>query len=535
LVAGVGTALSPCVLPVLPILLAGGATGRKPVRIVGGLVLSFSLFTLFATWLLSELGLPQDLLRNVAIGFLFLMAAVLLLPPLAQLIERALAIFSRLRPAGSGGGGFLLGVVLGLVFVPCAGPFLAAVSTAAARHQFGFRAVVAAFSYGIGAGIPMLAIAFGGREIAVHIRRNAVLVRNVAGVLVVAVAFGLVFHLDDHLTQISLPWTSYIQNHVEKSTDAQKQERKVSGERAALAPKKNVAGSNLPNYGAAPPILADGAWIDSKPLTLTQLHGKVVLVDFWTYSCINCLRTLPHLKSWYAAYHAKGLDIVGVHTPEFAFEHVTSNVEAAVKRLGIPYPVVQDNKYRTWDGYANEYWPAEYLIDRNGDVRYTSFGESDYDATQNAIRDLLGDTGVKAKTVPNLTPTEFQTPESYLGYARLERYAGSKPVPNREASYTFAKKLPLNDLSYAGRWTVAGEYITAGQSAALRLHFQADDIYIVLGGKGTVQTLIDGKPTGTLDVNSYRLYTVLAGKTSRNGVLELRFSPGVRAYSFTFG
>jgi cytochrome c biogenesis protein CcdA/thiol-disulfide isomerase/thioredoxin len=534
LIAGVGTALSPCVLPVLPILLAGGATGRKPVRIVGGLVLSFSLFTLFATWLLDKLGLPQDFLRNLAIGFLFLMAAVLLLPPLAQLIERALSVFSRLRPAGSSGG-FLMGITLGLVFVPCAGPFLAAIATAAARDHFGFRSVVAAFSYGIGAGIPMLAIAIGGRGIAARVRQKAVLVRNVSGVLVAAIALGLVFHLDDHLTQISLPWTSYIQNHVEKSTSAQKQERKVSGERAALAPKATVAGSNLPDYGAAPAILADGAWINSQPLDLSKLHGKVVLLDFWTYSCINCLRTLPHLKSWYAAYHAKGLDIIGVHTPEFAFEHVTSNVEAAVKRLGIPYPVVQDNKYRTWDGYANEYWPAEYLIDQKGDVRYTSFGEGDYDQTQNAIRDLLGDSGVEARSVPNLTPTEFQTPESYLGYARLARYTGSKIVPNHGANYTFAKSLPLNGLTYAGNWTVGGEYITAGQGAALRLHFQADNIYIVLGGSGTVQELIDGKPIGKLDVNSFRLYTVLAGKISRNGVLELRFSPGVRAYSFTFG
>ena len=534
LVAGVGTALSPCVLPVLPILLAGGATGRKPVRIVGGLVLSFSLFTLFATWLLDKLGLPQDILRNVAIGFLFLMAAALLLPPLAQLIERALAVFSRLRPAGSGGG-FLLGVTLGLVFVPCAGPFLAAIATAAARDHFGARAIVAAFSYGIGAGIPMLAIAFGGREIAARVRRNAVLVRNVSGALVAAVAVGLVFHVDDHLTQISLPWTTYIQNHVERSAAARKQERKVSGERAALAPKKKVVGSKLPDYGAAPPIVADGAWINSQPLELSQLHGKVVLIDFWTYSCINCLRTLPHLKSWYAAYHAKGLDIIGVHTPEFAFEHVTSNVRAAVKRLGIPYPVVQDNKYRTWDGYANQYWPAEYLIDQNGDVRYTSFGEGDYDKTQNAIRDLLADKGAKAKSVANLTPTEFQTPESYLGYARLQRYSGSPLQANHEASYTFAKSLPLNSLSYAGRWTIGGENILAGQGARLRLHFQADDIYIVLGGRGTVQALIDGKPTTTLKVDSYRLYTVLAGKTSRDGLLELRFSPGVRAYSFTFG
>jgi cytochrome c biogenesis protein CcdA/thiol-disulfide isomerase/thioredoxin len=534
LVAGLGTALSPCVLPVLPILLTGGATGRRPVRVVAGLVSAFTLDVLFASWILNKLGLPQDFLRNLAIGLLFLMAAVLLLPPLAQYIERALAVFSRLRPGGSGGG-FFLGITLGLVFVPCAGPFLGAIASAAARYHFGFRSIVGALSYGIGAGVPMLAIAFGGREIAARVRRNAVLVRNVSGAVVAAVALGLVFHLDDHLTQISLPWTTWVQKHVEDSSGARKQERKVSGEHAALAPKTNVAGSNLPDYGAAPAIEGDGAWIDSKPLTLAQLRGKVVLIDFWTYSCINCLRTLPHLKSWYTAYHPDGLDIMGVHTPEFAFEHVTSNVSAAVKRLGIPYPVVQDNKYRTWDNYANEYWPAEYLIDKQGRVRYTSFGEGDYGKTEKAIRDLLGPDAPAAKSVPNLTPTEFQTPESYLGYQRLARYVGSSLVANHEATYRFAKTLALNSLSYAGRWTVGGDEILAGSGARLRLHFQADDIYIVLGGTGTVHALVDGKPVSTLHVNAYKLYTALSGTTSKKGTLELRFTPGVKAYSFTFG
>lgn len=532
--AGVVTAISPCVLPVLPILLAGGASGRRPLRIVAGLVLSFSVFTLFATWILDKLGLPEDFLRNLAIALLFVTAAILLVPQAAALIERPLAVFSRFRPRGIGGG-FFFGATLGLVFVPCAGPVLATVTVVAANNHVGWRAIVLTLAYSIGAAVPMLVIAFGGREAAARVRTQAFAVRTASGAVIGLVALGLVFHLDDRLANLTPGYTNFLQSKIENNSSAKKALATVRGGKQQLAVVTKGSDTTLPDYGAAPPILADGAWINSKPLELTQLHGKVVLIDFWTYSCINCLRTLPHLKSWYAAYHPKGLDIIGVHTPEFAFEHVTSNVQAAVKRLGIPYPVVQDNRYRTWDGYANQYWPAEYLIDQRGHVRYTSFGEGDYTQTQHAIRDLLGDTGAMASDVPNLTPTELQTPESYLGYARLARYAGSKLAPNRDAAYTFAKSLPVNGLSYAGRWTVAGEDILAGQDARLRLHFQADDAYVVLGGAGTVQVLIDGKPARTLHVNSYRLYTVLAGKTSRNALLELRFSPGVRAYSFTFG
>jgi cytochrome c biogenesis protein CcdA/thiol-disulfide isomerase/thioredoxin len=533
--AGVVTAISPCVLPVLPILLAGGVSGRKPFRIVGGLVLSFSVFTLFATWLLDKLGLPQDFLRNLAIVFLFLMAAVLLLPPLASLLERALAVFSRLRH-GNAGGGFFLGVTLGLVFVPCAGPFLASITTAAAHETFGVRSIVAAAAYGVGAGIPMLAIALGGRELAGHIRRHAVAVRTASGVIVAVVAIGLVFHVDDHLTTLTLPWTNWVQTHVENSSSARKQERAVSGEGAALTAVPSKVKGALPDLGVAPPLHADGDWINAKPFTLAQERGKVVLVDFWTYSCINCLRTFPHLKAWYAAYHAKGLQIVGVHTPEFAFEHVSANVRAAVKRLGVTWPVVQDNRYKTWDNYANEYWPADYLVDKQGHIRYTSFGEGDYGKTEQAIRQLLGAKGPMATQVANATPTEALTPETYLGYARIQNFAGSQLYPNHFHAYTLPKTLAEDNLAYGGTWKVASQQITPGPSgAALQLHFHAENVYVVLGGNGTVQKLIDGKPAGTIKVDAYRLYTVRASKKLIDATLELRFSPGVRGYSFTFG
>jgi cytochrome c biogenesis protein CcdA/thiol-disulfide isomerase/thioredoxin len=532
-VAGIVTAISPCVLPVLPILLAGGASGRSPLRIVAGLVVSFTVFTLFASWLLSQLGLPQDFLRNLAIVLLFVTAATLLVPRAALLIERPLAFFSRLRPTNVGGG-FLLGATLGLVFVPCAGPVLATVTVVAAKNEVGVRAILLTLAYSLGAAVPMLAIAFGGREAAASLRRHAQPVRLVSGALIALVALGLVFHLDDHLAQLTPGYTSFIQNKVEGNSTAKRELAKVRGGGAALAAVKNPTAA-LPDFGIAPPLHPDGAWINSQPLTLSQLRGKVVLIDFWTYSCINCLRTLPHLKAWYAAYHSRGLVIIGVHTPEFAFEHVTSNVRAAVKRLGITYPVVQDNDYKTWDNYANQYWPAEYLIDRAGHVRHTHFGEGEYNVTEQLIRKLLGDRGSSARQVPDLTPTELVTPETYLGSERIQNYIGSTLRPGRPAIYLPAATLPQDDLTYGGTWTIGPQQVVAGPGALLRLHFHANNVYVVLGGRGTARALVDGKPAGTIHVNAYRLYTVRSSSTLADATLELRFSPGVKGYSFTFG
>ncbi|HEY8646094.1 MAG TPA: cytochrome c biogenesis protein DipZ [Gaiellaceae bacterium] len=533
-VAGIVTAISPCVLPVLPVLLAGGASGRKPLRIVAGLVVSFSVFTLFASWLLRQLGLPQDLLRNLAIALLFVMAGVLLLPRAALLLERSLSFFSRLRPANAGGG-FFLGATLGLVFVPCAGPFLAAITTAAARENFGGRTIAATFAYAAGAAIPMLAIARGGRELGARIRAHAERLRIASGTVIALVALGLVFHLDDRLAQLTPGYTTFLQNKIEQSSSAKRELAKVRGGGQVLTAKPKTGGG-LPDYGVAPALHADGDWINSKPLKLEQLRGKVVLIDFWTYSCINCLRTLPHLKAWDATYRDKGLVIIGVHTPEFAFEHVSSNVRSAVQRLGIRYPVVQDNRYKTWDNYANQYWPAEYLIDRNGHVRHTHFGEGEYPQTEALIRQLLAVSGKRARQLPDTTPTEAMTPETYLGYARIGNYTGTQIVPDKPARYTFENNLISNALSYDGTWRVGAEKITAIRDARLELEFQAKNVYIVLGGRGTVQVLIDGKQTTMLRVDAERLYTVRASNTlASHALLELRFSPGVQAYSFTFG
>jgi hypothetical protein len=250
---------------------------------------------------------------------------------------------------------------------------------------------------------------------------------------------------------------------------------------------------------------------------------------------VNCLRTLPHLKAWDAAYRSRGLVIVGVHTPEFAFEHDASNVAAAVKRLGVRYPIVQDNAYRTWNAYANQYWPAEYMVDRAGHIRHVHFGEGEYGQTELLIRQLLGVRGARARAEPDVTPRELLTPETYLGYERLARYAGSPVKPGREAAYELPSDLPQNGLAYGGAWRVEGERIVAGRDARLRLHFHARNVYLVLGGRGRVEVLVGGRRTRSVVVDSYRLYTLRAARGVADAVMELRFTRGVEAYAFTFG
>ncbi len=269
---------------------------------------------------------------------------------------------------------------------------------------------------------------------------------------------------------------------------------------------------------------------------MAGLRGKVVLIDFWTYSCINCLRTLPHVEAWDRLYRQDGLVIVGVHSPEFAFESVPSNVRSAVKRLGVRYPVALDNAFGTWTAWGNQYWPAKYLIDRRGHVRYAHFGEGDYDVTEKNIRLLLGDKpgAPSSSALRDLTPTGPLTPESYLGSERIARYAGS-PLRPGVSVYTFPPSLGPNQLAYSGRMRLDPQRIVAVSNARLRLRFLARNVYLVLGGKGTVQVLVDGKPERTVRVTQDRLYTLVDGTKTREGLLELRFSPGVSAYAFTFG
>jgi cytochrome c biogenesis protein CcdA/thiol-disulfide isomerase/thioredoxin len=522
--AGVITAISPCVLPVLPIVLAGGASGsrRRPYAIIAGLLISFSASILVVTWLLDEVGLRKDLLRDISIALLFVVAATLLFPQFGELLERPLSRLSR-RPSGDLGGGFVLGLALGLVFVPCGGPILAYVTTNAASLDLGAKTVSLTLAYAFGASTVLLAIAIGGRAVAERLRSRVRVLRPALGVIVAGAALLIAFDVDRTLQTKLSDYTDFLQRHTEKTAYAQ---RKLGGEKVRAGRFRGIE-----------------EWLNTpggRALDSGDLSGKVVLVDFWTYSCINCLRTLPHLRAWDEQYRSKGLVIVGVHTPEFAFEHEISNVRKATKKLAIRYPVAIDNDYKTWEAFKNQYWPAEYIFDRSGRLRDHHFGEGEYDRTERVIRQLLAEPTNELPVASRLvdpTPQHLATPETYLGYEHgLERFAGLRAFPNVMRRYAMPAELGQSEFGYGGEWRVEPERIVSGDDARLRLRFFAKDVFLVLGGRGSVQVYLDRKlirtqPVGGLD----RLYTLLRAPDVITGLLELRFTPGISAYAFTFG
>jgi cytochrome c biogenesis protein CcdA/thiol-disulfide isomerase/thioredoxin len=535
--AGVVTAISPCVLPVLPIVLAGGASGgdRSPYAIVAGLVASFTVFTLTAASLLSALGLPDDLLRTFAIGVVVLVGLSLVLPPFEDLLSRPFRTIAR-RPPGGAGRGFLLGVSLGLLFTPCAGPVIGAVATVAATRSLSLEAVAVTLAYGLGAGLVLLGVAICARRgmSLRSVRAHAPVLRRALGATIVAVAVLMALGIDKKLQTRVPAYTRALQTFEESAAAQDRLKRLVGHGTLALQER-------LDDYGPAPEFRGIDLWLNSPPLTMAHLRGKVVVVDFWTYSCINCLRTLPYVKAWYEAYRDDGLVVVGVHTPEFAFERVPANVRRAVDDLGIEYPVALDNGSGTWTAWLNQYWPAKYIVDRFGHLRYAHFGEGEYAETERVIRRLLDEdgAGLVSESIEDETPTGEQTPETYLGYGRLDRFVGRRLVPDREALYAIPHRLPQNGVACGGRWTVSKERIVAGDGARLRLAFRAQDVFLVLGRSGragTVDVTLDGHRVRTVRVTAYDLYPLVHVPGEKGDhVLDLGFSPGTEAYAFTFG
>ena len=520
--AGVITVFTPCILPVLPIVLAGG-TQRRPYAIAAGLVTTFTAFLLAGAWLWGLLGIGEKHQIQIGAVLLGVLALTLLLPRIGEWIERPLAFLTR-RRIGSAGGGFLLGASLGLVFVPCGGPILAALTSNVARDRVGGWLVVIAIAYALGAALPMLALAAGSRRVASGFRRHAQAVRIAGGVLMAAAAV-VIYNGWAESLQTKVPgYASWLQDAIEGNATAKGKLSSLNGTRPAAS-----------KYQEAPDIQGISAWINSKPLTTKGLRGKVVLVDFWTYSCINCLRTLPYLKSWDDRYRTRGLVIVGVHAPEFAFEHSEGNVREAVERLGVRYPVALDNDFATWNAFHNQYWPADFLLDRSGRIREYHVGEGGYAETEQKIRSLLGSSLPPALDQADELPTGLRTPETYLGYARIGNYVGSPVRPDEPARYRFRPSLPPDTFEYAGTWTVESERILAGLGARLRLHFLARSVHLVLTGRGDVLVKLNGRTLRTVHVTADKLYTLVSQKQSRDGVLELRFTPGLSAYAFTFG
>lgn len=537
---GLALIVSPCILPVLPLVLAGSVSGgrRRPYGIIVGFVVAFSLFALLARKLVALLGIELDVVKNASLVLLALFGLILLSPWLSRrfsALTQRLADFGN-RLAGTGGEGMLSGVLIGsligLVWTPCAGPILAAVLVEVIRQRTDFAGDLIIFSFAIGAGVPMLIIALLGRKIMDKLgffARHAEAVRMTFGLIILMSVAYLASGVD-------------IEALFMKNRPAQQ-----------AAQGQLVLQEGLRTPYPAPDFSGIEAWLNSPPLSMMGLRGKVVLIDFWTYSCINCVRTLPYLTDWDRKYRDKGLVIVGVHSPEFEFEKKFDNVKAAIAQYGIQYPVALDNQLDTWSNFANRYWPAHYLINRDGKVVYTHFGEGEYDVAENNIRYLLGLQG-QGEPVQAEAPTFVlgQTPETYLGYARADSYGGRERVAHdAEIHYSFPLFLPADEWALSGKWRVEGQRIIAGEKgAALRLNFKARKVFLVLGtpaGKTVHVTIkLNGEavggnagkdaPDGRAAITRNTLYELIDQKTPKNSLLEIKADePGLEAYAFTFG
>ncbi len=557
IVAGMIAGISPCVIPVLPIIFFAGATTntaswRRSLSIVLGLIVSFTVFTLAGAEIISLLHVPQDFLNDAGVVLLVLVGIGFIVPQIGHLLERPFSHIVMTRQPSLSGGGFFIGLALGLVFVPCAGPVLSAITELSAKEHVSLMAVFVTLAFSIGAAVPLMAIAFAGGSLVERVRllrAKSQLLRQVGGVVLIVMAAGIFFNWFNGL-QTSVPgYTNALQNSIEKSPTIHHEIQELSGSKGGSDGKLGNCQSGAPALalcGHAPNFANVTAWFNTpgnKALSIKGLKGKVVLVDFWTYSCINCQRTLPHVEAWYNRYKSDGLVVVGVSTPEFAFEHVVSNVKSASKSLGVDYPVAVDNNYGTWDAYNNEYWPADYLIDASGVVRHVDFGEGNYSQSENFIRKLLVQArpGLKLPpptSLPNLTPTEPTNPETYVGYERLQYLANSLTPPHdQNATFTYPASLVPGYFAFAGQWDDHEQDATAGKNASLELAYQAQHIYLVMGGTGTVKVSTgNGTAPTTIHVSGVpRLYTLFTSKTTAAGTLTLKASPGVQAYDFTFG
>lgn len=573
-VAGAATALSPCVLPVLPVALSAGATGgrRRPLGVVCGLTLSFAFATVALVYVIDALGLPGDLLRNIAIAVLLGFGIALLAPPLAARVE---AWIGRIVPTPKAGvdrdgfrSGMLLGGSLGFVYAPCAGPILAGVITVSASQSFTAGRLAVALSYAVGSGVVLYFLMVGGRRLTGRLSRYAGQLQMGMGAVMVIVALAMVGDYDirfqtaiaDDLPSVLVNPTRDIEAMDGLSADlAELRGGRREGVGTATAAGESETGSQsgLPVLGAAPDFTGNQEWFntaDGRPLSLGELRGKVVLVDFWTYTCINCIRTLPFLKAWDDRYRDKGLAIVGVHTPEFPFERDAGNVRDAIAQNDLRYPVVQDNDYATWNAYANQYWPAKYLIDARGQVRYTHFGEGDDDKTEQAIRDLLAEAGRRPGDRAHATGEQASrlvtTPESYLGSARADRFVNGPIAAGTRSFDAEPSDLVADSLAFDGTWRIAPDSATAVSGSRLHVAFGAQRVFLVLGSRGgrrrDVRVLLDGKPLppavagsdvhdGVATVDRQRLYRLVELPRAERHVLTLELPAGTSGYAFTFG
>ncbi|MFY9288088.1 MAG: cytochrome c biogenesis protein DipZ [Alphaproteobacteria bacterium] len=537
-VEGIGLIASPCILPILPIMLAASLDGgkRRPLGIITGFIGAFTAFALLSRQVLEWLDADPEIVRNVALGLLIVFGLIMLSKKLSDKllgVTQGLANFGNnltMRWDQKHGyfSGVAIGALIGLIWTPCAGPIMAAAIVQIIQAKSSSEAALTVAMFALGAGIPMLAIALMGRQIMARLnflKTHSYGVRRVLGVIIILTAVLIYQGADVQLLA-------------------------ASGSKDSEVIYDGKLQGALQTPYLAPEITGTQGWINSQPLKIADLRGKVVLIDFWTYSCINCVRTMPYITKWDAKYRDKGLVIIGVHSPEFEFEKKPDNVQAATVKFGIRYPVALDNNLETWGNFQNKYWPAHYLIDQEGRVVYTHFGEGEYARTENNIRILLGlGPEMGEGEVSPASPAQVQTPETYLGYQRGADFVSSKPaVLDQAALYEYPAIIPLNNWGLSGEWMIEAQRITSTkEKAALRLHFTGKNVFLVLGSKNGspihVRVSVNDQPAqsvdvkdGMLTVDRETLYELIDQESAKEGVLELQaVEPGLQAYAFTFG
>jgi cytochrome c biogenesis protein CcdA/thiol-disulfide isomerase/thioredoxin len=526
---GLITGISPCILPVLPVVFLSGASSSgaqrsaaRPYLVIAGLVCSFSVVTLAGSALLSALHLPQDAIRWTALVVLVLIGLGLIFPPLQHLIERPFARIPQ-RQIGSGRNSFGLGLTLGALYVPCAGPVLAAIVVAGGTAKIGLATLILTATFALGNALPLLAFALAGQRVTERVaafRRRQHAIRIAGGITMIVLAVALVFNLPATLQRAIPDYTAAMQKSFGGNGIRRALSSTINGHLADCVD----GGNQLQQCGPAPAITGITGWLntpDGKPIDLASLRGKVVLIDFWAYSCINCQRAIPHVVGWYDRYK-DGLVVIGVHTPEYAFERVTANVASGAAALHIDYPIALDNDYATWNSYQNLYWPAEYLIDK-------------------LIRQLLVDANPDVHlpapvNSADTTPQTRLTPETYLAAGKTANYGGDGEYKAGTAGFGFPAQLTPDRFALAGRWTLDDQGATAdSDGSAIRLNYSAKDVFAVVGGTGTITVNRDGKAT-TLPISGPpTLRQIVADPAARRDQLDLQVSNGLQVFSFTFG
>ena len=572
---GLITGISPCILPVLPVIFFSGAQSARevaptdaeaggvatkvkpkrlgaeslrPYRVIAGLVVSFSVVTLAGSALLSLLHLPQDALRWIGIVALTVIGIGLIFPQFEEILEKPFAHIPQFN-ASEGRSGFGLGLALGVLFVPCAGPVLAAIVLAGATGTIGVGTIALTVSFAIGTAIPLLVFALAGQRVAERVgafRRRQRQIRIAGGVVMLAFAVAIAFNLPATLQRIVPDYTSALQDKVGGSDQIAEKLNLgglVNDQNKDLSNCTN-GGAKLESCGTAPDIKGITGWLNTPgntPVDLKSLRGKVVLVDFWAYSCINCQRAIPHVTDWYNKYNDDGLEVIGVHSPEYAFEKVPGNVASGAADLGITYPIALDNNLSTWTNYRNRYWPAEYLIDANGTVRHIKFGEGDYDVTENLVRQLLTDAHPGAQLpsatqAADTTPRAGLTPETYLGVGKVVNYGGTGTYDQGAATFDYPASLPADRFAYRGPWTLDYQGATADSgNSSIELNYHAKNVYLVAGGTGTLTVTRDGKTTAIPISGPPTLHQIVADDAAQPGHLQVRLTQGLQAFSFTYG